>query len=414
MRNLKIDGRRLWDDIHDTGKIGGTAKGGVRRLTLSDEDRQVRDWFRTQCEALGCTVTVDGVGNMFALRPGKNPNLPPVAMGSHLDTQPSGGKFDGVLGVLSGLEALRTLHDNGVETEAPFMLVNWTNEEGSRFLPAVMGSGAHAGALAVAAVLAKTDRDGVTFGTALDAIGYRGTMPVGAQKFSAYFELHIEQGPYLEAEGKTIGVVTGVQGMRWFNGRCTGVDGHAGATPMHRRADALLTVARLVDRIDAIARSHGPHAVGTIGELTPAAPSINVVQGEVSFTIDLRDPNDAVLEVMEAEVRAAAAELAARNGTTIEIERIWRAPPIPFAAECVAAVREAAADSQFSTRDCISGASHDAAYMQSVCPSAMIFIPSAEGLSHNELESSSFEDCAAGAQVLLDAVLRYDARLGGR
>ncbi len=414
MRNLKIDGKRLWDDIQETGKIGGTAKGGVRRLTLSDEDRRVRDWFKAQCEALGCSVTVDAVGNMFALRPGKNPDLPPIAMGSHLDTQPSGGKFDGVLGVLAGLEALRTLHDNAIETEAPFLLVNWTNEEGSRFSPAVMGSGAFTGALKVEDVHAKTDRDGVSFGEAIEAIGYRGSAPVGGRKIAAYFELHIEQGPYLEAEGKTIGVVTHVQGMRWFNGVCTGVDGHAGATPMFMRADALLSVARLVERIDKIARSHGPTAVGTIGELTPAAPSINVVQGEVRFTIDLRDPSDSVLDVMEAEVRAAAAEIAAMNGTAFTIDRIWKAAPIPFDAGCIAAVREAAAISGHSTRDCISGASHDAAHMQSVAPAAMIFIPSAGGLSHNELESSSIEDCAAGAQVLLDAALLYDSPGTGR
>jgi N-carbamoyl-L-amino-acid hydrolase len=413
MRNLKIDSRRLWDDIHDTGKIGATARGGVRRLTLSDEDRQVRDWFRAQCEALGCDVSVDGVGNMFALRRGSDPSLAPIAFGSHLDTQPSGGKFDGVLGVLAGLEALRTLADNEVTTAAPLLLVNWTNEEGSRFSPAVMGSGAFVGAFPVEEVLAKTDRDGTSFGAAIDAIGYRGETPVGGRPLSAYFELHIEQGPYLEAENKTIGVVTHIQGIRWFNGRATGMDGHAGATPMRMRKDAMLATARLIDRIDAIARRHGPYAVGTVGVIEPAAPSINVVQGEVSFTIDLRDPSDATLELMEAEIRTAAAEIGTALGVAIEIERFWAAPPVPFDAICIAAVRAAAEASAFSTRDCVSGASHDAAYLQSVTPSAMIFIPSRDGLSHNELEYSSQDHCAAGAQVLLDAIMRYDAKLSG-
>ncbi len=410
MRNLKIDARRLWDEIHETGKIGGTAKGGVRRLTLSDEDRQVRDWFAAQARALGCTVTVDGVGNMFALRAGRNPDRLPIAMGSHLDTQPTGGKFDGILGVLAGVEVLQTLNDNNIETESPLLLINWTNEEGSRFSPAVMGSGAFTGALPLDEVLAKTDRDGVSFSQAIDSIGYRGATPVGNRPMAAYFELHIEQGPYLEAEGQTIGVVTLVQGIRWFNGTVKGQDSHAGTTPMHRRADAMLAFARLTDRIDSIARKHGPLAVATVGVVDVPAASINVVAGDVSFTVDIRDPDDAVLDRMEAEIRAAAQEIGGLNGTEIALDCFWKAAPVPFDADCIASVRSAAEQSQFTTRDCVSGASHDAAYMQGIVPSAMIFVPSQDGLSHNELEHSTLEHCGAGAQVLLDAVLNYDEK----
>ena len=410
MRNLKIDARRLWDEIHETGKIGGTAKGGVRRLTLSDEDRQVRDWFAAKARALGCTVTVDGVGNMFALRAGRNPDRLPIAMGSHLDTQPTGGKFDGILGVLAGVEVLQTLNDNNIETELPLLLINWTNEEGSRFSPAVMGSGAFTGALPQDEVLAKTDRDGISFSQAIDSIGYRGAMPVGNRPMAAYFELHIEQGPYLEAEGQTIGVVTLVQGIRWFNCTVKGQDSHAGTTPMHRRSDAILAFARLTDRIDTIARKHGPLAVATVGVVDVPSASINVVAGDVSFTVDIRDPDDAVLDRMETEIRKAAREIGALNGTEFTLDCFWKAAPVPFDADCIASVRAAAEQSHLTTRDCVSGASHDAAYMQGIVPSAMIFVPSQDGLSHNELEHSTLEHCGAGAQVLLDAVLNYDEK----
>ncbi len=410
MRNLKIDPRRLWDEIHETGQIGATAKGGVKRLTLSEEDRRVRDWFRARAESLGCTVTVDAVGNMFALKPGKTEARLPLAMGSHLDTQPTGGKFDGILGVHAGIEVLQTLADHDIVTDAPLLVINWTNEEGSRFSPAVMGSGAFVGAFAHQEILQKTDRDGVSFGAALESIGYRGTQPLGAIKMAAYLELHIEQGPYLEAEGKEIGVVTLVQGIRWFNGVSVGMDAHAGATPMHRRSDALLAVARLADRLQAIAVAHGPHAVATMGVVDVKEASINVVPGLVHFTIDMRDPSDAVLDQMEAEVRAAVHEIATRTGVQLSLERFWQAAPLPFDAECLSAVRQAAAKSGYSTRDCTSGASHDAAFMQTIVPSAMIFVPSKDGLSHNELEYSSLADCGAGAQVLLDAILLLDER----
>ncbi len=264
MQNLQIDAQRLWDTLMETAKFGATPKGGICRLTLSDFDRQVRDWFKSRCEALGCTVTVDEMGSMFARRPGKNDKLPPIAMGSHLDTQPTGGKFDGVLGVLGALEAMRTLHETGYETNSPIEIVNWTNEEGSRYAPAMLASGVFAGVFTPEFAYSRTDRDGKTFGEELQRIGYKGPEKAGTRKFGAMFELHIEQGPILEDEGRMIGVVQGVQGMRWYEVTVTGQEAHTGATPMRLRKNALLGAARLIERIDAIALEHAPDAVGAV------------------------------------------------------------------------------------------------------------------------------------------------------
>jgi len=408
--NLTIDPQRLWDTLMDTAKIGGTAKGGIRRLTLTDEDRQVRDWFRTQCEALGCTVAIDEVGTMFARRPGKDPHALPIAMGSHLDTQPTGGKFDGVLGVLAGLEVLRTLHAMDYQTNAPLELVNWTNEEGSRFAPAMLASGVYAGAFSREEAYGKRDRDGVSFEAALDAIGYRGPEPVGQRKFGAMFELHIEQGPILENEGKMIGVVTGVQGIRWYEVTVTGQDAHTGATPMYLRKNALLGAARVIEAVDAIAHAHAPDAVGTVGLIENRPNSRNVIPGEVFFTVDLRHKDEAVVDVMEAEFRAALERCLTPLGLTYREAMIWSSPAVAFAPELIACVREGAAAAGHETRDLVSGAGHDAAYIARVAPTTMIFVPCAGGVSHNEAESSSFDECAAGAQVLLEAVLAFDRR----
>ncbi|MFN5455618.1 Zn-dependent hydrolase, partial [Bradyrhizobium sp.] len=303
--NLSIDPQRLWDSLMDTARFGGTAKGGICRLTLSDDDRRVRDWFKRACEAIGCTVTVDDCGNMFARRPGKRADLPPICMGSHLDTQPTGGKFDGVLGVLGALEVMRTLHATGYETNAPLEIINWTNEEGSRFAPAMLASGVFAGAFTREFAYSRRDRDGKEFQSELARIGYRGSEPVGQRKIGAMFELHIEQGPILEAEGKMIGVVTGVQGMRWYEVTVQGQAAHTGATPMHLRKNALLGAARMVEQIDPIAMKHAPDAVGTVGLMEVRPNSRNVVPGEVFFCVDFRHPDEAVLETMEQEFRAA-------------------------------------------------------------------------------------------------------------
>jgi N-carbamoyl-L-amino-acid hydrolase len=411
-QNLQINPQRLWDTLMETARIGATEKGGIRRLTLTDLDKQVRDWFKAQCEALGCTVTIDEVGNMFALRPGRRADLAPIALGSHLDTQPTGGKFDGVLGVLGGLEALRTLHDLGYETNAPLVLVDWTNEEGSRFAPAMLGSGVFAGVFDRAYADARENRQGVRFGDALDAIGYRGKIAAGAVKFSAMFELHIEQGPILEAEGKVIGIVEGVQGMRWYDVTVSGSEAHTGSTPMHLRRNALVGASRVVQAVDAIAKAHA-NAVGTVGLMEVKPNSRNVIPGEVFLTVDFRHPQEAMLETMEAEFAAAIAAVAGVSKTGIDWKRIWRAEPVVFDADCVACVKEAAAAAGLPARAMISGPGHDAAYIARVAPTAMIFVPCKDGISHNEAESSTFEECAAGAQVLLNAVLAYDRRFAG-
>jgi N-carbamoyl-L-amino-acid hydrolase len=410
MKNLTIDPERLWDDLMQTAQIGATPKGGICRLTLTDLDRQVRDWFTTRAQALGCTVTVDDMGNMFARRKGTRDDVPPIGIGSHLDTQPTGGKFDGALGVLAALETLRALVEAGYETFAPVEVINWTNEEGSRFAPAMIASGVFAGVFTRDWAAARSDREGESFGGALEAIGYRGEERCGARKLSAFFEVHIEQGPYLEAEGKDIGVVTGVQAMRWYEVTLAGQDSHAGTTPMPRRHDALLGAARIVAAVDAAARAQNT-TVGTVGRLEVKPGSPNVIPGEVFLTVDLRDPDPVVLDRVERDIADAVDLAGAELGLTTSFQRIWAQPPQPFHADCIAAVREAARVSGFTTRDMISGAGHDAAYVARVAPTAMIFVPCLNGISHNEAEFSSKEQCAAGAQVLLQAVLEYDRKL---
>jgi beta-ureidopropionase / N-carbamoyl-L-amino-acid hydrolase len=412
VQNLQIDAQRLWDCLMQTAQIGATPKGGICRLTLTDLDRQVRDWFKAQCEALGCTVTVDEVGTMFARRPGRNPALPPIAMGSHLDTQPTGGKFDGVLGVLGALEAIRTLHDLGYDTNAPIEIVNWTNEEGARFAPAMLASGVFAGVFTPKYAFSRTDRDGKTFGEELQRIGYKGNENAGARKFSAMFELHIEQGPILENENCMIGVVQGVQGIRWYEVTVTGQDAHTGTTPMALRKNALLGAARMIERIDAIAREHAPDAVATVGLLENRPNSRNVIPGEVFFSVDFRHPDDKVLDAMERKLRAAFAEILEPLRLTHNEARIWQSPPVKFAPDLIDCVRIGAAKAGYKSRDMISGAGHDAAYIARIAPTTMIFVPCRGGISHNEAESTSFDECAAGAQVLLNAMLEYDRRLG--
>ena len=415
MQNLKIDGERLWGELMETAQIGGTPKGGICRLTLTDLDRQVRDWFKARCEALGCTVTVDDMGAMFARRPGQRNDIPPIAMGSHLDTQPTGGKFDGVLGVLGALEALRTLVQAGYETYAPIEVINWTNEEGSRFAPAMVASGVFAGAFTRDWAWAREDRAGIDLrGGARRHRISRALSHAGQHPLSAFFELHIEQGPILEAESKEIGIVTGVQGMRWYEVTVTGESAHTGATPMRLRKNALLGAARLVERINAIAERHKPDALGAVGLMEVRPNSRNVVPGEVFFCVDLRHPDNAVLDRLEAEYNASLAEVCDPLGLSVSSTRIWDQPPVRFDAECVASVRRAAALSGFSAREIVSGAGHDAAYVSRVAPTAMIFVPCRDGISHNEAEFTSKEQCAAGAQVLLQAVLDYDRGLAER
>ncbi|MBI3698996.1 MAG: Zn-dependent hydrolase [Afipia sp.] len=403
--NLQIDSTRLWNAIHETAKFGATPKGGVRRLTLGAEDKQVRDWFRDACEAAGCEVSVDALGTMFAVRRGRDMSKLPIAIGSHLDTQPTGGKFDGVLGTLAALEAIRAMNDAGIETEAPICICNWTNEEGSRFAPAMMASAAYAGDYTSEDILSRKDADGVTVASALDTIGYRGAEPVGARKFSAFVELHIEQGPLLEAEEKIIGVVERGQGIIWYNGTISGFASHAGTTPMPLRRDALAAFSEVVLAVETIAKNHGPHAVGTIGEVTIDNSSRNVVAGDLKFSAEFRSPEAATMDKLHAALQAAIADIASRRKVTINLEQIWRKEPTVFDPQIVGTVEGATKQLGYAYRRITSGAGHDACNLASVMPAAMIFVPCKDGVSHNELEDATQADCTAGANVLLHTTL---------
>jgi N-carbamoyl-L-amino-acid hydrolase len=405
-RNLRVDGDRLWKSLMDMAEIGATEKGGVCRLALTDLDREGRQLFIRWAEEAGCTVKVDRMGNIFARRPGKDPNAPPVMTGSHLDTQPTGGKFDGVYGVLAGLEVVRTLNDLNYETEAPVEVVVWTNEEGSRFSPAMVGSGVWAGVFDLEYGLNRPDNvTGVTMGDELQRIGFAGPEQCGGRKVKAYFEAHIEQGPILEAEGKPIGVVTAAQGQRWYEVTVTGQEAHAGPTPMKRRHDALVGAARMIDAVNRIGLAHSPYACATVGFIQSFPNSRNTIPGRVFFTIDFRHPKDETLTVMDHELRQECRAIAARTGLEVEVKEFWYFPPTPFDAACVDAVRRAAAGLGHPHMDIISGAGHDAVYMAKVAPTGMIFVPCKGGISHNEIEDADPKDLEKGCAVLLEAVL---------
>jgi len=404
--NLTINGARLWDSLMELARIGATEKGGVCRLTLTDLDKQARDLFASWCKAAGATISVDRLGNVFARRAGRDPKRAPVMTGSHIDTQPTGGKFDGAYGVMAGLEVLRTLHETGIETEAPIEVAVWTNEEGSRFAPAMMGSGVFAGIFKEDEIKAKTDREGVTLDAALKKIGYAGPEPVGGRNVGAFFECHIEQGPILEADDKTIGVVTGGQAQRWYEVNITGSESHAGTTPMERRRDALVGAARIIDTVNRMGVARIPLARATCGVIESHPQSRNTIPGRVFLTVEFRHPDEAELKKMDEEFRAEAARFAGELKLELDIQQIWHFPATPFSGDCIAAVREAAAARGYSHRDIISGAGHDALYMARVAPTAMIFVPCADGISHNEIEAANPDDLAAGCQVLLDAMVR--------
>lgn len=404
-RNLSIDGDRLWNSIMEIAKIGATDKGGSRRLSLTDLDREARDVFVAWCEDAGCTVSIDQMGNIFARRAGSDPSAAAVMTGSHLDTQPTGGRFDGVYGVLAGLEVIRTLNDLGTQTERPIDLVVWTNEEGSRFAPSMIASGVFAGEFTLEHGLSRPDPDGLTIGEELQRIGYAGDEAVGARDVHAYFEAHIEQGPILEAEDKTIGVVTGAQGQRWYEVTLTGVESHAGPTPMDRRKDALLGAARLVELVNRIGLDHPPHACATVGMIDSYPNSRNVIPGRVFLTIDFRHPNDDVLAQMDSDMRAGLNDITAGIGLELAIDQILYLPPVVFNENCVAAVRQATEAQGYTRRDMVSGAGHDACNIAAVAPTSMIFIPCIDGISHNEVEDAKPEWITAGGQVLLGAML---------
>ena len=403
--NLKIDGDRLWRSLMEMARIGATEKGGNCRLALSDLDREGRALFIGWAEAAGCTIGVDQMGNIFARRAGRNDALPPVLTGSHLDTQPTGGRFDGVFGVLAGLEVVRSLNDAGFETEAPIEVVVWTNEEGSRFPPPMIGSGVFAGVFDLDYGLNRPDLEGKTIGQELARIGFAGDRPCGGRPVGAYFEAHIEQGPILEAEAKTVGVVTGAQGQRWYEVTVTGQEAHAGPTPMKRRRDALVGAARMIDAVNRIGHDHAPYACATVGFAQVSPNSRNTIPGKVFFTVDFRHPEDATLTAMDRVLRDDCERIAAASGLAVEVKEFWYFPPTPFDRDCVAAVRAAAADARHAHMDIISGAGHDAVYMARVAPTAMVFVPCENGISHNEVENARPEDLAAGCDVLLQAIV---------
>src|SRR4051812_41786463 len=399
----RINGERLWASLMELARIGATPKGGVRRITLTPTDREGRELFARWCREAGLQVNVDGIGNMFARREGTDRGTLPVVMGSHLDSQPNGGKFDGAYGVMAGLEVVRALNDAGVQTRAPLEVASWTNEEGSRFVPTLMGSGVFAGVYQLDEILAHKDVEGTSVGEALRSIGYAGGArphPVGA-----YFEAHIEQGPVLEDTRTTIGVVQGALGQRWFDVLVTGQDAHAGPTPMERRKDALLAAAELTLEVNRIAGAFPDYARGTVGHLQVKPNSRNVIPGEVRMTVDLRNAKDATLSAMTKDLKQTAERIARQRRVSLSLDEVVYFPPSEFAPELVARVRAAAEALGLSHRDIVSGAAHDAVYLSRVAPTAMVFVPCEGGISHNEIENARPEDLAAGCGVMLEAVL---------
>ncbi|WP_353236067.1 Zn-dependent hydrolase [Diaphorobacter ruginosibacter] len=403
--HLRVNGERLWQSLMELARIGGTAKGGVCRLALTDLDQQGRDLVTRWAREAGMTVTIDKIGNGFMRRPGRNNSLPPIMTGSHIDTQPTGGKFDGNYGVLAGIEVVRTLNDHNIETEAPIEVAFWTNEEGSRFVPVMMGSGVFAKAFTLEHAYAAKDTEGRSVKEELERIGYVGPEEPGDHPIGYYFETHIEQGPVLEDNDKTIGVVTGVLGIRWYDCTVTGMEAHAGPTPMALRKDALQVATRVMQEVVACAHRHPPHGRGTVGMVHVHPNSRNVIPGEVKFSIDLRNATDADCEAMDADIRAVAGRISKETGLPIRIDLVSSYPAQPFNPECIDAVRRGAETLCYSHMNAVSGAGHDAVYMARLAPAGMIFIPCKDGISHNEIEDAKPEHITAGCNVLLHAML---------
>lgn len=403
--DLKIDSDRLWNSLMELARIGATPAGGVNRQALTDLDKQARELFSTWCEEAGCTVRTDPIGNLIARRPGRDDQLPAIMMGSHIDSQPTGGKFDGAYGVMAGLEVLRALNDAGISTDHPIEVVAWTNEEGARFAPAMMGSLVYTGLMELNDALAVKDVDGLSVGDELARIGAQGS-PDPYGKPAAYFEAHIEQGPVLEAKEKTIGVVSGGQGQCWFQLTLEGRASHAGTTPMELRHDALVGAASIINALNQIGRNHPP-ACATAGRLLVSPNSPNVIPDSVYMTAEIRHPDDKVRATLEEAFRSAVDEAVQANGLKLKLTKVLEQPAAPFDADCIAAVRAAAERNGYSWMDIISGAAHDAVALSRIAPTAMVFVPCAEGISHNEKESAEPDHLAAGCQVLAEAVLAY-------
>jgi N-carbamoyl-L-amino-acid hydrolase len=405
MTELHINGPRLWTSLMDLARIGATEKGGVKRLALTDLDRQGRDLVVQWGREAGLAITVDKIGNVFMRREGANPALPPIVTGSHIDTQPTGGKFDGNYGVLAGLEVVRTLNDLNIRTEAPIEVAFWTNEEGSRFVPVMMGSGVFCGAFSLETAYAARDVDGRSVGEELERIGYRGEETPGVHPIGAYFETHIEQGPVLEDADKVIGVVPAVMGLSWYDCTVEGMEAHAGPTPMQLRRDALQVATRIMQETVAIANRYPPYGRGTVGMVQVFPNSRNVIPGRVKFSIDLRNVNEELLDTMHGEITAFTERMRVETGLGVQLERVSYYPPCPFHPDCVDAVRKAAAKLGYSTMDVVSGAGHDAIYVARLAPAGMIFVPCKDGISHNEIEDAQPAHLEAGCNVLLHAML---------
>ncbi|UVK36188.1 Zn-dependent hydrolase [Mesorhizobium sp. AR10] len=403
--NLRINSDRLWDSIMEMAKIGPGVAGGNNRQTVTDEDGEGRHLFKRWCEAAGLEMGLDEMGTMFARREGTDPSLPPVYVGSHLDTQPTGGKYDGVLGVLGGLEVVRSLNDLGIKTKHPIVVTNWTNEEGARFAPAMMASGVFAGVLDQADVYEHVDKQGKKFGEELQRIGWKGTEKVGDRKIHAFFELHIEQGPILEDEGIDIGVVTHGQGLKWLQVTLAGKEAHTGSTPMPKRRNAGLGMARVIELVHEIAMDYQPDAVGAVGHMEVYPNSRNIIAGRTVFTIDIRSPEKEVLDAMDGRVREGIDTICDALDIKYAIEQVGHFDPVTFDAGCVKAIRDAADRLGYSHRNIVSGAGHDACWINRVAPTAMVMCPCVDGLSHNEAEDISKEWAAAGADVLFHAVV---------
>ena len=403
--NLRINSDRLWDSIMEMAKIGPGIAGGNNRQTLTDSDKQGRELFKSWCDQAGLTMGVDQMGTMFMTRAGTDPDALPVYVGSHLDTQPTGGKYDGVLGVLSGLEVVRSLNDLGIKTKHPIVVTNWTNEEGARFAPAMLASGVFAGVHTQDYAYARKDLDGLTFGDELKRIGWVGDEKVGARKMHAYFEYHIEQGPILEAENKQIGVVTHCQGLWWLEFTLTGREAHTGSTPMNMRVNAGLAMARILEMVQTVAMENQPGAVGGVGQVKFSPNSRNVLPGTVIFTVDIRSPDQAKLDGMRARIEKEAPKICEALGVKCSVEAVGHFDPVTFDPTLVGRVRTAAEKLGYSHMNIISGAGHDACWAAKVAPTTMVMCPCVGGLSHNEAEDISKEWAAAGADVLFHAVV---------
>ena len=403
--NFKINGDRLWETIMEMAKIGPGIAGGNNRQTLTDEDAKGRALFQKWCDEANLSMGIDKMGTMFARREGTDPDALPVYVGSHLDTQPTGGKYDGILGVLGGLELIRSLDDMGIKTKHPIVLVNWTNEEGTRFAPPMMASGVFAGVHTLDWAYAKEDSDGKKFGDELKRIGYIGDEEVGNRKMKAFFELHIEQGPILESEGKDIGVVSRGQGLNWLQVTLTGRESHTGSTPMPMRRNAGLGMAKITSLVHEIAMSHQPDAVGAVGHCDIYPNSRNIIPGKVVFTIDFRSPSFDTQDNMERRLHEGAKEICNSLDLELEIEKVGHFDPVTFDEGCVSTIRRAAERLGYSHRDIISGAGHDACWINKVAPTAMVMCPCVDGLSHNEAEDISQDWAVAGSNVLFHAVL---------